>query len=595
VRSALGLFALALLVYTVNLHSIAGGGDTEPAKLLPVSLLRHGSLYLDDVAPLYQGYVWRIDIPSEGRFHSVMLRRGHWVSAYPVVLPIVAAPFYLPVVWFLDHYAVPDEHPLALSLFDLMEKATAAAVAAASVAVLFLVLRRFCPPRTAAVLALLYAFGSNTWAVSSQAMWQHGMSELLIAVALLLLRGTQAEDGRVRLALAGSGLATALAAANRPPNAILAVALALYVVHRLRGRSWPFFLFPPLVAALQLGYNLYFFGSLAGGYAGHGSGWWTPILEGLAGLLVSPSRGLFVYTPWTLFSVWGAILVWRSRTWLLLRYLSIAVAGQLLLYAQWMMWWGGAGFGPRLITDLLPLLTLLVVPVVAVARSGAVRGLLAAAALAAVAIQGVGAFLQFPGLDEPARLWSWRQSQLAVALRDRNAAPATQLRNWIALRDLFALDAGERRAAFRTSGGGVVHRAVLLFSAAGTVARHPVPARGWVRRSAPGERGLLVVDPYLPLSPGRYRATLQMRAWPPGGAPTAAVQVSTGAPRQPLAQVAVASVGGPGGSFGQLQVPFEVPPGSRRQLIELALLATGVAEVEVEQVEVEPLAVGMPP
>jgi hypothetical protein len=582
------VFALALLVYTINLHSIASGGDSEPAKHLPVSILRHGSLYLDEVAPLYQGYIWPIDVPSEGRFHGVVFRRGHWVSAYPVVIPLLAAPLYVPVVWLLDRYAVPDGHPLALSLLDLMEKATAATMAAASAAVLLLVLRRFCPPRTATVLVLLYAFGSNTWVVSSQAMWQHGMSELLIAVALLwLLRGTREEGGRARLALAGSGLALALAVANRPPNAILAVALALYVVHCLRGRSWPFFLCPPVVAALQLGYNLYFFGSLAGAQGGRAAEWSTPILEGLAGLLVSPSRGLFLYTPWTLFSVGGAILAWRSPSWLLLRYLSIAVAAQLLLYSRWMMWWGGAGFGPRLITDLLPLLTLLLVPVVAVARSRALRALLAAAAVIAIAIQAVGAFLVFPGLDEPARLWSWRRSQLAVAWGDRMPAPATQLRNWIALRDLFALDAGERRAAFRAAGGGVVHRAVLLPSTAGVVARHPMANRGWVRRSAPGERGLLVVDSYLPLSPGRYRARLRMRAWPPSGVPAAGVQVSTGSPRRRLARVAAASVGGADGSFGELTVPFEVPPGAERQRVELALFVSGAAAVELEQVEVE--------
>jgi hypothetical protein len=591
---ALALFALALFVYASNLHTI-GSGDSESTKLVPVSLLRHGSLYLDDFAPLYQGYIWPIDVPSEGRFHGVVLRRGHWVSAYPVVLPVLAVPLYLPAVAWLDRQRVPNEHPLALSLFDLMEKLTAATVAAASVALVYLLLRRLCRPRRAAAVSLIYGFASNTWVAASQAMWQHCMSELLIALALLaLVRSTRAEGRPSGLALGGAGLATALAVANRPPNAILAACLAVYVVHRWRRESWPFFIGPILMAVPFLAYNRYFFGSTAGLFGGHAAEWSTPLHTGLAGLLLSPSRGLFVYVPWTLLSGWGAVLAWRSRQWLLLRYLSIAVAGELLLYASWVNWWGGAGFGPRLLTDLLPLLTLLLVPLVEGDRRRLAGSLLAGSAMVSVLVQIVGAFFRFPGLDDPRLLWSLRDSQLAVAMTAHEPAPFTQTRNWTALRDLMDLDAGGRRTAFHSADGGVVHRAVLLPSQTGALTRHPTVGRGWVRHSDAGSAGVIAFDPYLPLAPGGYVATLVMRATPaPTGLPVALLEARVGSSGPVLARLAVLSTGGLDSGFARVRLPFEVPPfeqpaGSPRRRIELRIIATGAGNLDLEQVELLP-------
>ena len=33
---------------------------------------------------------------------------------------------------------------------------------------------------------MAFAFGTDTWMISSQALWQHGSGELLVALALLL-------------------------------------------------------------------------------------------------------------------------------------------------------------------------------------------------------------------------------------------------------------------------------------------------------------------------------------------------------------------------------------------------------------------------
>ena len=70
----------------------------------------------------------------------------------------------------------------------VMEKLSASLVAALSAALLYRLLRRRAAPPVALLLTLAYAYGTTTWVISSQALWQHGMAELLVIGALLLWR-----------------------------------------------------------------------------------------------------------------------------------------------------------------------------------------------------------------------------------------------------------------------------------------------------------------------------------------------------------------------------------------------------------------------
>ncbi|MBI2394104.1 MAG: hypothetical protein HYV09_31320 [Deltaproteobacteria bacterium] len=65
----------------------------------------------------------------------------------------------------------------------------------------------------------------------------------------------------------------------------------------------------------------------------------------LAGLLVSPARGLVIFAP---LAIVGVVVAWRSRD-SVLRVLALGVVGQLLLAASFFKWWGGMSFGPRLL------------------------------------------------------------------------------------------------------------------------------------------------------------------------------------------------------------------------------------------------------
>src|SRR5262249_49683029 len=150
-----------------------------PARYLPFAIWRYHTVLLDPIATL--------TAQGRGRTAHWMVRApgGHVISLYPVVLPVLIAPLYLPAVGYL-HLAGWTDGRLDHTA-RVMEKLSASLVAALSAALLYLLLRRRAAAPTALLLTLAYAFGTTTWVISSQALWQHGMAELLVIGALLLL------------------------------------------------------------------------------------------------------------------------------------------------------------------------------------------------------------------------------------------------------------------------------------------------------------------------------------------------------------------------------------------------------------------------
>ena len=71
--------------------------------------------------------------------------------------------------------------------------------------------------------------------------------------------------------------------------------------------------------------------------------------------LFSPGRGLFVFSPVLLVIVLLILVLWRH-----LNFKWTAVVGLAVIAAHWRViasfrsWWGGASFGSRLFTDVLP-------------------------------------------------------------------------------------------------------------------------------------------------------------------------------------------------------------------------------------------------
>jgi len=401
-RIALLVACLALLVYNANLRCISTG-DNFPARFVPLAVLHQGTVYLDglqDAARMGnpQAY-WLLDV------------RGRIASAYPLVTPLLVTPLYVPAVLYLDQRGWIVHRVRRIGV--VMEKVAASSIAAACAGLMLWLLRRQMSRPRALLLTAAFALGTETWAISSQALWQHGTAELLLIVALLAATGPPTTRG-----LLLAGLASGLLIANRPPDALLAAAFAIHAPFwaRPRRRALLFFAAAAVPLALTVGYDLVSFGNLSGGYgymieasSSLGRFFRFPLGSGVAGELFSPGKGLFVYSP---FLLWLALLFFRRRpapsnravgsplgeTDMTLRPLAAGLlAGAallVLLYAK-TDWRGGFTYGPRYLTDLLPVLVWLLAPVVESLR-GASFAAFAAACLFSIYVQVVGSFF-YPG------------------------------------------------------------------------------------------------------------------------------------------------------------------------------------------------------
>jgi hypothetical protein len=432
ILAALMLALTCLLVYNANLRQI-GAGDTMSARYLPLMLWHDTTLELGAHARLF-AHGHPMDYPryrpanDDGKavyfeptaYWLIRTRDHELASFYPVVTPLLVAPLYVPAVFWLDAHGW--EQPQVDRLAEWMEKLAASILAAAASVLVYLMLRRE-GNRWSLPLALAFAFGTNTWMISSQALWQHGTGEFLIALGMLLVL---APPRAARIALLG--VVCVLMAANRPPDALVAAAIGFFVVWRnWRSVTWLIAGAVVPMAAL-LYYNVGFMGDLAGGYGVvkpplnffQGNGW------GLAGLLVSPSRGLLVFSPFLAFVVVGLIQRLRSpETRALSVALGLAVLGQLLLYSQG-DWRAGTSWGPRWLTDILPILLWMLAPAALTLRPVA-RGLFVASIVFSVGVQTAGAFWYTKTSDE--LIYAGDPASMSGAWNPANIPFVTELRH----------------------------------------------------------------------------------------------------------------------------------------------------------------------
>jgi hypothetical protein len=425
---------VCFLVYNANLRQI-GAGDTLPARYLPLILWHVGTFDLDANAHLVaHGHPmtenWTRPVGADGKvtyfepqtYWMIRTRQHQLASLYPVVTPLLVAPLYLPAVIWLNAHGW--EQPQVDRVAVVMEKVSASFLASVASVLMYLVLRRD-GARWSLPLAVVFAFGTNTWMISSQALWQHGTGELLIALALLLVI---APASPIRIALLGA--VCVFMAANRPPDALVAGAIVLFVVWNHRRSALWLLAGAAVPLAAILYYNLNFIGHLAGAYAlvKPSEDFFQKDWSGVVGLLVSPARGLLVFSPFLVFVPAGLIQRLRSPSSKgLAVVLSFAVVAQILLYSQG-DWRAGASWGPRWLTDLLPILVWMLAPApLALCVRPLVRSLLILLMVASVGVQTIGAFWYIHTSDE--LIFAGNPASMSAAWNPGNVPFLTELRH----------------------------------------------------------------------------------------------------------------------------------------------------------------------
>lgn len=395
-----------------------------------LSLLLRGDLDLDE----YRTTCERLP-------HGCSEINGHLVSDFPVApalltaVPLGAFELGLALVrplavrvpgldravsrWERHRDAVGD---LDLAFFDVTENLVASGCVALGVALFFLALRRSTQQGPAWLhwaAAATLALGTGAFSTASRVMWQHGPAMLCCCAALVLLTFAP-----TRAAALGLGAVLAAGYTCRPTMALLGV-LVVALVGVTRPRQLPLVLGGgALVVGAFVALNQATLGMALPPYfvASRLEPLGPSVVEALGGNLISPSRGLLVFTPLALLAPLGArvparepfaarrleltLLVWLAAHWLVI--------------STFPHWWGGHAYGPRFWAETSPAVVWLAARALGAKPSRGLLGVAAALALTGIAIHTRGATSTRPWRwndtpinvdDAPARLWDWSDPQ----------------------------------------------------------------------------------------------------------------------------------------------------------------------------------------
>ncbi|MBN8560516.1 MAG: glycosyltransferase family 39 protein [Leptolyngbya sp. UWPOB_LEPTO1] len=358
------IFFACLLVYSwsakgiVNYQALASP-DSIPNSLLAFNWLFNGRLDFDNFR---QGIYYNGGLPPYFFWES---KSAHLVSVYPIGPAIVSFPIYVCfalLLWISHGFQSIEITSAAFSDTRLLLERFAAAIIASFAVALFYQLSRLKFERSVALIsAFIYAFATHHWVINSQALWQHGSTNLVLIAVMLCFFKANRDPTTKSLLLLNAGILGGLMLGIRPTNLVFLLSIVVYAIALYRRQA--FFTVLGLSSALiSIAWNLYYFKSFTGGY-GTFSNLFTLTFEqfiaGFTGLLFSPSRGLFVYSPILILAIPGFIQIfrrWKQKDEKLLILLFLSCIPLLLQYCFFRMWWAGASYGYRFLTDLLPIL-----------------------------------------------------------------------------------------------------------------------------------------------------------------------------------------------------------------------------------------------
>jgi len=201
-------------------------------------------------------------------------------------------------------------------------------------------------------LTTVFSFGTIAYSGVSRGLWQHNGTIFLFLVFIsLVLNGS-------RKALLLSSLPLFFSYAVRPTSILPIFFLTLVMFVYLKDDFKYFLLIGIAILLVFFTVNYFSFGTFTHPYYDYNKvGASDTFGEALLGNLISPGRGMFIYSPFLMFSFYGAYLKYKKEG---LRIYEAAFLMTILFH--WIFisrnqnWWGGHSFGYRLMSDVLPFL-----------------------------------------------------------------------------------------------------------------------------------------------------------------------------------------------------------------------------------------------
>jgi hypothetical protein len=343
------------------------GYEPETAAVTE-GLVLHGHFYETDEPPVEgQG------VPGKG---------GHLYARTGLLQPLLEAPFFAAGHAVDLVFGAAEPTPYGW-IFTWFYNPFMAALAAVALFGLVLLTRRSLP--WAVAIAALFVFASIAWPYAAIGMETTFMFCILASFAL----AAWARRSPSALSWGLTGFATGATVATKPYACLVLPAIAILLYPGLRGLVRPKLIrlttaaLAPLVfwvAAIAIYNAARFDGPTDFGYSSAALTLAMPL--NFFGLLLSPGKGLLIYSPLVVLGLLGLSRLWRADRWLTV---SLAVAFvSITAFSAASAYWGDEVWGPRYV---VPVAWTLLVPIAWWADSLPKRRLLAGVAVVALLVQ----------------------------------------------------------------------------------------------------------------------------------------------------------------------------------------------------------------
>jgi hypothetical protein len=351
------VFLLSLAVFLSA--PVINVSDSRYTALLSECLLHHRTAELDEYYKVPVPHPTRDpNRPGEANEYQLVQARGHLTYFFPHGTSILSIPMVAAMNSVGVSAATPDGR-LSLDGEIRIGRAIAAVLMAALTCVFFAMATMMLPVSWSIVVALGASLGSQILSTASRGLWSHDWEIFLYGLVAYSLLST--EHRGVRLRPVWLGTLVAWIYFVRPTGSVALVALSAYVlwIHRQ-----DFIAYAAALAGWMAAFVAYWwsvFGVLLPQYFKAARMHLENVAVGLAGNLIHPSRGLFVFVPTTLFVLY---LVVRYRKHLAHRPLAILALAQIVglyIVISNFFWASAYCYGPRYFTDAIPWFVLLAI------------------------------------------------------------------------------------------------------------------------------------------------------------------------------------------------------------------------------------------
>lgn len=351
------LFLLSFVLYNLNFSaffttSSGGKGDTTPARLLPFQILSGRGVFFDEYVKNFY--------PKGPPFY-LQKSNNHYVSAYPLLPGLISIPVYFPFYAYLAAVHKTD-YPILHNLSFSLEKLSASLYSSITVGLFFiLMMLLFRKLKFSIFFTLVFAFATQTFSVSSQNLWQHGFVNLFLILSQIFFLLSLQNEKRKQIYLSLGLFFVILCFWSRYSLIPSYSLIYIFLIYWCEKKHFSKYLITICISfLLLLLYNEYFFHTLLGSKAAPleffrlNNPW--QILNNFLGVILSPNRGIIFFTPfyifaYTIFAYWQKFKRYAFNTKSIILLNSINLFMVLLINSFWSIWWGGHGWGNRLLTD----------------------------------------------------------------------------------------------------------------------------------------------------------------------------------------------------------------------------------------------------